>query len=98
VAQPREEPRFPREVREGPPPGGRKTFRKEGGIKELADVKSEAVTTGAKIKRLFQLSTERMAKTQSNVPVTLPHSTSSTYQSLASPAHRRMVSMVEVQM
>src|SRR5260370_1354166 len=34
-----------------------------------------------------------MAKTQSNVPVTHPHSTSSTFQSLARPAQRRIASM-----
>src|ERR1700694_1186501 len=44
------------------------------------------------------VSTDRIAKTQSNVPVTQPHSTSSTYQSLARPAHRRMGSLVAVQM
>ena len=37
-----------------------------------------------------------MAKAQSNVPVTDPHSTSSTYQSLARPAQRRIVSMDDV--
>src|SRR3979490_2450910 len=44
------------------------------------------------------VSVDRMAKTQSKVPVTEPHSTSSTYQSLARPAQRRMVSMLAVQM
>src|SRR5690348_1609988 len=39
-----------------------------------------------------------MANAQSKVPVTDPHSTSSTYQSLARPAHRRIVSMVAVHM
>src|SRR5579859_6442319 len=42
--------------------------------------------------------TDRMANTQSNVPDTDPHSTSSTYQSLARPAHRRIASMVAIQM
>src|SRR6201987_2030958 len=42
--------------------------------------------------------TERMAKTQSKVPDTQPHSTSSTYQSLARPAQRRIASIVAIQM
>src|SRR5712692_11480507 len=55
-----------------------------------------AVRTENEVVGAGYCSAERIANAQSNVPVTDPHSTSSTYQSFASPAHRRIVSMADV--